>query len=165
MRTLVLLLALSLAAGAPLCAQSAKTRPDSAHIRLLSKTQGRHIVRSISAADFDASAEEDCSHLVHALYEKAGFPYDYASSHDLYTGHESFVRVSKPQPGDLVVWRGHVGIVTDPRHHVFFSSLSDGPGTQAYNSAYWRSRGAPRFYRYVIGKPDATATAAAHPNN
>lgn len=162
MRTCIFLLALSLATGAPLSAQSAGLRPDSARARLLSKTQGRHIVRAISATAFDASAEEDCSHLVHALYEKAGFPYDYASSHDLYTGHESFARVSRPQPGDLIVWRGHVGIVTDPRHHVFFSFLSDGPGIQAYNSAYWRSRGIPRFYRYVINKSKETNTAVVH---
>ena len=28
----------------------------------------------------------DCSHLVHAIYERAGFPYRYASSSDLYAG-------------------------------------------------------------------------------
>src|SRR3977135_2029903 len=28
--------------------------------------------------------KSDCSHLVHAIYERAGFPYAYASSGDLY---------------------------------------------------------------------------------
>src|ERR1700674_4527544 len=30
--------------------------------------------------------KSDCSHLVHAIYERAGFPYAYASSGDLYRG-------------------------------------------------------------------------------
>lgn len=165
MRLRVSFLVLSVVTCSCALAQTPNTHHAGPRIRLLSKTQGRFIVRTISVADFDASTEEDCSHLVHALYERAGFPYDYASSRDLYFGHESFVRISKPQPGDLVVWRGHVGIVTDPRHHFFFSSLSEGPGTQAYNSAYWRSRGTPRFYRYVLGKFRGTDTAAAHSDN
>src|SRR5882724_5000213 len=32
----------------------------------------------------------DCSHLVHAIYERAGFPYAYASSDDLYVGVGGF---------------------------------------------------------------------------
>src|SRR6266496_1057697 len=73
-------------------------------------------------------AELDCSHLVHAIYERAGFPYAYASSDDLYVGVEGFQRVTHPQPGDLVVWRGHAGIVVRPSRHVFFSFMSAGPG-------------------------------------
>ena len=46
----------------------------------------------------------DCSHLVHAIYLQAGFPYPYASSSDLYDGTDDFRRVNRPQPGDLVVW-------------------------------------------------------------
>lgn len=165
MRLRVSLLVLGLVTGSFAVAQAPIARQDPPHIQLLNKTQGRRIVRAISAADFEASAETDCSHLVHQLYEQAGFPYEYASSRDLYFGNASFFRVRSPQPGDLVVWRGHVGIVTDPRRHAFFSSVSDGPGTQAYNSAYWRSRGTPRFYRYVVGKSRGTDSAAAHPDN
>src|SRR5215471_11576921 len=94
-------------------------------------------------------AERDCSHLVHSIYERAGFPYAYADSDDLYDGTEGFQRVSKPQSADLVVWHGHVGIVTQPSHHSFFSFLSRGPGIDDYQSRYWRGRGKPRFYRYV----------------
>ena len=100
-------------------------------------------------------AEHDCSHLVHAIYERAGFPYAYASSDDLYDGAPGFQRVSQPQPADLVVWRGHAGIVIRPSRHVFFSFLSRGPGTDDYRSGYWSGRGQPRFYRYV--KKDACA--------
>lgn len=94
-------------------------------------------------------SEHDCSHLVHAIYERAGFTYEYASSSDLYGGIEGFQRVTLPRPGDLVVWRGHVGIVISPSHHVFFSLLRSGPGIDDYQAPYWTSRGRARFYRYV----------------
>jgi hypothetical protein len=123
----------------------------STRLHPLSVREGRGIVLAASRQE-GAEAEgrtEDCSHLAHDLYEQAGYPYPYASSLDLYDGSKSFVRVSKPQPGDLVVWRGHVGIVVDPREHSFFSSVSSGPQTEYYNSPYWRARGRARFYRYL----------------
>lgn len=107
---------------------------------------------SLIAAALDARVqrqESDCSHLVHAIYEDAGFRYSYAPSSELYAGTEDFQRVKKPEPGDLVVWRGHVGIVIKPSQHVFFSFLSNGPGIDDYTSSYWKHRGKPRFYRYV----------------
>src|SRR5258707_13498821 len=80
---------------------------------------------SLIAASLDArvrrSSEPDCSHLVHAIYERAGFPYAYAPSSDAYHGVEGFQQVKLPKPGDLVVWRGHVGIVIRPSQHIFFS--------------------------------------------
>jgi cell wall-associated NlpC family hydrolase len=108
---------------------------------------------SLLAAALDArvwrETEADCSHLVHAIYQDAGFPYVYAPSSDLYAGIENFKRVSSPRAGDLVVWRGHVGMVIKPSQHIFFSYLSSGPGTDDYETAYWKHRGRPRFYRYV----------------
>jgi hypothetical protein len=94
-------------------------------------------------------AERDCSHFVHAIYERAGLPYAYAPSDDLYEGAAGFQRVSKPKPADLVVWRGHVGIVIRPSRHAFFSFLNSGPGIDTYNNEYWTGRGRPRFYRYL----------------
>jgi hypothetical protein len=94
-------------------------------------------------------SQRDCSHLVHAIYEHAGFPYSYAPSSEIYAGIEEFQRVKKPQAGDLVVWQGHVGIVIKPREHLFFSFLRFGPGTDDYEAAYWKQRGRPRFYRYI----------------
>jgi hypothetical protein len=94
-------------------------------------------------------SEPDCSHLVHAIYQQAGFSYAYASSSDLYAGVGQFQRIKQPQPGDLIVWRGHVGMVIKPSEHIFFSFLRSGPGTDDYESPYWKSRGHPRFYRYV----------------
>jgi cell wall-associated NlpC family hydrolase len=125
------------------------------------RRRGRSSERALSADDRLAviasaldsktphSAERDCSHLVHAIYERAGFPYAYASSDDLYAGVQGFQRVSQPQSGDLVVWPGHAGIVIRPSRHVFFSFLHSGPGTDDYRNRYWRGRGQPRFYRYL----------------
>jgi hypothetical protein len=119
--------------------------------RPVARTEGRKILATIPTVD--AESETDCSHLVHDVYERAGFPYDYVSSRDLYVGSTNFTRVRSPQAGDLVVWRGHVGIVIDPKEHSFFSSVSSGPDTQFYDSPYWRSRGIARFFRYMTEKP------------
>jgi len=94
-------------------------------------------------------AEPDCSHLIHTIYEQAGFPYTYAPSSELYAGADHFQRVKSPEPGDLIVWRGHVGMVIKPSQHIFFSFLSSGPGTDDYQTSYWKHRGRPRFYRYI----------------
>ena len=106
---------------------------------------------SLIAAALDSrvrEAEPDCSHLVHAIYEQAGLSYSYAPSSELYAGIDAFKRVKKPEPGDLVVWRGHVGIVIKPSQHLFFSVLTSGPGIDDYTTRYWKHRGKARFYRY-----------------
>jgi len=117
--------------------------------RTLSPDDGLSVIAAALDPKVRRYAGHDCSHLVHAIYERAGFPYAYASSDDLYDGVEGFQRVSKPQPGDLIVWQGHAGVVVRPSRHVFFSFLSAGPGIDDYTAPYWRSRGSPRFYRYV----------------
>jgi cell wall-associated NlpC family hydrolase len=95
----------------------------------------------------------DCSHFVHGIYERAGLPYEYASSSELYAGIDEFRRVANPQPGDLAVWRGHAGIVVNPVEHSFFSVLRSGPGLASYDSPYWKRRGRPHFFRYVKSVP------------
>jgi len=131
-------------------------RPASAETsgpRPIARKEGRKILATIPTVDTESESETDCSHLVHQVYARAGFPYDYVSSRELYFGSTNFMRVHAPQAGDLVVWRGHVGIVIDPKEHSFFSSLRSGPDTQFYDSPYWRSRGSARFFRYTTGKP------------
>jgi hypothetical protein len=91
----------------------------------------------------------DCSHLVHEIFSRAGFPYPYANSSDLYSGINEFHRVTSPQVADLIVWPGHMGIVVSPTQHSFYSSLRSGVGVDFYDSSYWKGRGKPRFYRYV----------------
>ena len=104
-----------------------------------------------AALDFRVrlTAKRDCSHLVHAIYARAGFPYTYLRSSDLYAGSREFQRVTEPQLGDLVVWRGHVGIVIHPAQHIFFSAMRSGLGIDSYDSPYWKERGKARFYRYI----------------
>jgi len=113
-------------------------------------------------AAYRMEKRRDCSHLVHAVYEKAGFAYPYAPSSDLYRGAEGFERVDEPQPGDLVVWHGHAGIVVSPRQHTFFSALRTGLGVDNYDSAYWMGRGHPRFFRYVKQESEAVVSGPAH---
>jgi NlpC/P60 family len=106
-----------------------------------------------AALDFHgySNSPRDCSHLVHAIYVRAGFPYRYARSSDLYVGTGEFQRVIRLQPGDLVVWRGHVGIVVNPAQHLFYSAMRSGPGTDTYDAPYRKRRGQARFYRYIKG--------------
>jgi len=117
--------------------------------RALSAKEGRAMVHNLAWTDDEEGLAPDCSHLVHTLYERAGHPYPYASSTDLYRGAAHFLRVRAPRPGDLIVWPGHVGIVVSPTKHSFFSSVSTGAQMRDYTSPYWRSRGRARFYRYL----------------
>jgi hypothetical protein len=121
--------------------------------RTLTRHEGSLIVRTALHSRHPAGSPSDCSHLVHALYERAGFHYDYASSSDLYAGIDEFRRVTNPQPGDLAVWRGHAGVVVNPAKHSFFSMLSSGPGIDFYDSPYWDQWGQPRFFRYIRAVP------------
>ena len=149
-----ILVALCLAAASAALGQNA--RPASAETsgpRPIARAEGRKILATIPTVDAESESETDCSHLVHDVYEQAGFPYDYVSSRELYIGSTNFTRVRVPQAGDLVVWRGHVGIVIDPKEHSFFSSVRSGPDTQFYDSPYWRSRGIARFFRYMTEQP------------
>lgn len=101
----------------------------------------------------------DCSHLVHSIYESAGLHYQYATSRVLYRGTGQFQRVLSPNPGDLVAWRGHVGIVVDPSRHIFLSALRTGLKVSSYVSGYWKNRGRARFLRYAPSSenPDLVA--------
>ena len=121
--------------------------------------QGHAIVTAARTRERQGGPSPDCSHLVHEVYAIAGLRYPYTDSFDLYAGAENFVRVTSPQPGDLVVWPGHVGIVVDPADHSFYSSLRSGPGTEFYDAPYWKARGPARFYRYVQTAPPKVTLA------
>jgi hypothetical protein len=150
----LIFVALCLAMVSAALAQNVRpASPQTLGPRPIARTESRKILAIISTVDADSESETDCSHLVHDVYEQAGFPYDYVSSRELYVGSTNFTRVRAPQAGDLVVWRGHVGIVISPKEHSFFSSVRSGPNTQFYDSPYWRSRGIARFFRYMTEKP------------
>ena len=102
----------------------------------------------------------DCSHLVHLLYARAGLIYPYEDSRVLYRGVDDFERVKTPQPGDLAVWLGHVGIVLSPEDKTFLSSVRSGIITESWTAPHWVRRGRPHFFRYRIG-PSANLTLLA----
>src|SRR6266478_236707 len=93
---------------------------------LLTADEGLAVLGAALASRYRVEAHSDCSHLVHAIYEKAGFQYPYESSMDLYAGN-----------------------VVSPAQRTFFSALRSGLGVQAYDSIYWKGRGQARFLRYV----------------
>src|SRR5215510_1885872 len=127
--------------------------------RLISSDQGLAIIGAALEFRHRRAPKPDCSHLVKTIYERAGFPYAYANSTELYSGTDAFQRVPRPQPGDLIVWPGHVGIVVHPAQHSFFSALRSGLGVEDYQSPYWRKRGRPRFFRYVQATPPTVLAA------
>jgi hypothetical protein len=130
---------------------------------LLSADDGLAILGAALEGRYKAESRSDCSHLVHTIYEKAGFPYKYQRSSDLYAGVEEFHRVTQPQPGDLIVWPGHAGIVVSPTQHTFYSSLRSGFGMQPYDSVYWKGRGRAHFFRYVKVGPQTVLAANRTP--
>jgi hypothetical protein len=127
--------------------------------RLLSAKQGREIAAVALAQDEPLRGTQDCSHLVQQIYATAGYEYPYASSFDLYAGNGNFRRVRHAQAGDLITWPGHVGIVLNPARHSFYSLVRSGLQAEDYLGPYWRSRGRPRFYRYVIDASPEVETA------
>src|SRR6202161_1979855 len=137
------------------------TQTKSRALRLLTSDEGFAVVRAALESRANSDSESDCSHLVHAIYERAGFPYSYANSTSLYAGKAGFERVARPQPGDLVVWPGHVGIAVNPAQRSFFSALRSGLGVEPYDSPYWKERGRPRFLRYVRDARAAGRAASA----
>jgi hypothetical protein len=137
------------APGQPIKSAASSPKKSASGKRALTSDERLAVIASALDSKTPRFTERDCSHLVHAIYERAGFPYTYADSDDLYDGVGAFQRVSKPQSADLVVWKGHAGIVIRPSRHVFFSFLHAGPGIDDYQSRYWTGRGEPRFYRYV----------------
>src|SRR6266849_8276114 len=163
---LVLLTVMCTVLTAPSTAQESREPTINRHAkppvpRILTADEGRAILGAALESRAHHDFESDCSHLVHAIYERAGFPYSYQPSATLYTGDDDFRRVARPQPGDLVVWPGHVGIAVNPAQRSFFSALRSGLGVDSYDSAYWRERGRPRFLRYVTDAPVATQVASS----
>jgi NlpC/P60 family len=146
-------------ARAQVAESTSKKEPTS---RLLTVKEGRSIVNVALEQKQPPRGAQDCSHLTHQIYLSAGFDYPYASSFELFSGNENFVRVKFPHVGDLIVWPGHVGIVVNPSQHTFSSLGSTGLGVRDYESPYWKSRGRPRFYRYKVQNGIVVTAAKAH---
>jgi hypothetical protein len=92
----------------------------------------------------------DCSHLVHQVLTTAGLEFPYATSFEIFAGIPQLRRVRRAQPGDVIVWPGHVGLVVNAAERTFYSSTRSGLRVDEYSNGYWRRRGTPRFYRYIV---------------
>ncbi len=149
--------------GSSTTASSTSTASRETHGRLLTLPEGIALAKLALTEPEDPDDQPDCSHLVHQIFQVKGFDYPYVPSFTLYDGVPEFQRVSTPQPGDLIVWQGHVGIVIDPLEHSFYSSVGSGFQTEQYDSDYWRGRGPSRFYRYLVGAPTDVATLRKPP--
>jgi hypothetical protein len=132
----------------------AKAADDYGNTVLVSPEQGEAVAAFALQSERRIHPKPDCSHLVHLLYARAGLIYPYEDSRVLYRGISDFQRVKTPQPGDLAVWLGHVGIVLSPEEKTFLSSVRSGILTESWTASHWARRGRPRFYRYRIG-PEA----------
>ncbi len=132
----------------------AKAADDYGNTVLVSPEQGEAVAAFALQAEKRIHPKPDCSHLVNLLYARAGLIYPYEDSRVLYRGISDFQRVKTPQPGDLAVWLGHVGIVLSPEEKTFLSSVRSGILTESWTAPHWARRGRPRFYRYRIG-PEA----------
>ena len=137
-------------AAGPAQSNFARSVRDSESQHLLTRSEGRALVEMALSQPPPADDQPDCSHFVHQIFAAAGLDYPYKTSFELYAGIPEFQQVRSAQPGDLVVWRGHVGLVVDPAEHSFYSSVDSGLQTQQYDTDYWRRRGRPRFYRYLV---------------
>src|SRR6476619_4686445 len=132
-------------------AARAAENDDYDHTVLLSPEQGEALAAFAAQSEKRIRSKPDCSHLVHLLYTRAGLIYPYEDSRVLYRGVSDFKRVKTPQPGDLAVWLGHVGIVLSPEEKTFVSSVRSGILIESWTAPHWVRRGRPRFYRYRIG--------------
>ena len=58
--------------------------------------------------------ETDCSSFVHEVYRRSVLPFQYRSSRDLKDAPEfKVIEEDKALPGDIMLFRGHVGILAD----------------------------------------------------
>ncbi|HEY6303105.1 MAG TPA: NlpC/P60 family protein [Terriglobales bacterium] len=152
------LLKAAVALGCLLTSNAASCEQKAAIVDTVEQRGGRLLTRAEGVALVDRALEHsassprlDCSHLVHQMLTATGLDYPYATSHEIFAGIPQFRRVHSAQPGDLIVWPGHVGLVVDAGRSEFLSSKGSGVGTDNYSSEYWQARGRPRFYRYVVG--------------
>ena len=136
---LILLLALFARHAAPAQETTASTPPSKIAKASTAKINTKKTDRALNSDDrlavlasaLDSKvprfAEHRLLHLVHAIYERAGFPYSYASSDDLLNGVGKFTLVI-PFFFYLLLWHGHEAVVVRPSKHVFYSFLHKGPG-------------------------------------
>lgn len=99
--------------------------------------------------------ETDCSHFVHEIYRRAGLPFSFRPTRELADAPEfELLPESKARPGDLMLFRGHVGIL-DRDGKVISATKNRGRRgsiTRLHKDAFRHSRSAKTVLRYRCGK-------------
>jgi murein DD-endopeptidase / murein LD-carboxypeptidase len=103
----------------------------------------------------------DCSHFVYQVFNDARNQVaaaangpapqvvDYRSTATIEASNV-FIEVKIPEPTDLVLWDGHVGIVVDPGTGTFVGAqTSTGVAEANYLTGYWKTRGVKKFLRFA----------------
>lgn len=86
----------------------------------------------------------DCSHLVHEVYEEIGLSYPYASSREFTVKAASyFQKVNIPREGNVVLYKGHMGIYTEGK----IISAQSGAGKVTLGELNW-FKDFIGYYRY-----------------
>jgi len=101
----------------------------------------------------------DCSHFIYQVFNSvrkglatsgpAPQLIEYRSTAAI-EASKLFLRVQIPEAGDLVLWDGHVGIVTNPQTGKFIGAqTSTGVAEASYISGYWAKKSGKRFLRFI----------------
>ena len=89
------------------------------------------------ADDGDSKTGIDGSHLIHQIFSrtvKQTQPYMSTATLEMTS---FFMDTDQPKKGDLVLWDGHVGIVTDAARGEFIGAQSQGVAVASYLTGYW----------------------------
>lgn len=101
---------------------------------------------------YSVEKETDCSRFVYEIYKRAGFKFDFRTSRELKNAPEfELLPESEARPGDLMLFRGHVGIV-DSDGQIISATKTRGRAkssiTRLNRSAFRPIRGALPVLRY-----------------
>jgi hypothetical protein len=90
----------------------------------------------------------DCSGSVHGIYENAGISYEYRNTVGFAQDYEKlgFSNVTVPLPGDIVLFKGHMGIYRGNNTYNLYSARSIGKVFSPTKSSWYE--GTPRYFRH-----------------
>ena len=98
----------------------------------------------------------DCSGFTKHVMDRCGVKISAGSANQKNDGIG--VDKSQAQAGDLVVWKGHVGLVVDSNKNMIDAGSGSVPKIRSYETDYWRSRG-DYVIRRVLPNPNEMVSA------
>ena len=107
----------------------------------------------------NSSSAIDCSHFIYQVFNSARQSLamsgpapqliEYRSTSAI-EASKLFFSINIPEAGDLVLWDGHVGIITNPQTGIFIGAqTSTGVAEASYTSGYWAKKSGKRFLRFI----------------